>query len=206
MPETLDLRSYSVLYVRQIKEMAELFGFETRNKYNVLNESGAQVALAAEESQGFFGAIGRQFFGHWRQYTVKLYNPGLAILLELQHPFRLLFQRLDIIAPDGRKVGAIQERWSLLHKHFDLLDVTGQTILQVRSPLLKFWTFNFVRPDGRDVALVEKKWSGTLKEMFTDADNFRVQYSGREATNDEKLLILAAAIFIDLRYFERKAN
>lgn len=200
------LSRHSVLVVRQIKELAELIGFETRNKYQILTESGNQVAFAAEESQGMLGMMSRQMFGHWRDYTIRLLHPDLTPILELHHPFRFLLHRLRILAHDGTLLGAIQERWSFLHKHFDVLDTRGEAVFLVRSPLHKLWTFTFMQPDGQEAAVVNKQWSGALKEVFTDADNFRLEYIDRSLSNDQKLLILAAALFIDLRYFERKAR
>ena len=60
--------------------------------------------------------------------------------------------------------------------------------------------------DASELARVEKKWSGMLQEAFTDADRFRVAYDSPELNLDERTLVLAAAIFIDLQYFERKAQ
>src|SRR5258705_62258 len=60
--------------------------------------------------------------------------------------------------------------------------------------------------DGRELARVEKKWAGLLQEAFTDADRFRIAFESPELGLDERSLVLAAGIFIDLQYFERKAN
>jgi hypothetical protein len=49
------LRHHRRLMVRQRFEAAELFGFESRNKYDIVSESGAQVAFAAEQQKGFMG-------------------------------------------------------------------------------------------------------------------------------------------------------
>ncbi|MFM7601082.1 MAG: phospholipid scramblase-related protein [Pseudanabaena sp.] len=51
-----------------------------------------------------------------------------------------------------------------------------------------------------------KKWTGLSKELFTDADNFRVRFIDAKLTADEKLLLLAGAVFTDLLYFETKAS
>ena len=45
-----------------------------------------------------------------------------------------------------------------------------------------------------------------LQEAFTDADRFRVAFEAPELNLDERSLILAAGIFIDLQYFVRKAQ
>ena len=76
--------------------------------------------------------------------------------------------------------------------------------MEVRSPIWRIWTFPFLVGD-QEVARVEKKWSGVLREAFTDQDFF-VLKMGLGASADIRPLLLAAAIFIDLQYFERKAG
>lgn len=58
---------------------------------------------------------------------------------------------------------------------------------------------------GKEVARVEKRWSGLFNEVFTDKDNFRVTYL-EALTPNERALVLAASLFIDLQYFEREAS
>jgi uncharacterized protein YxjI len=100
----------------------------------------------------------------------------------------------------------LQQRFAWLNKKFDFLDTRGRVVMTMTSPLWKIWTFPIKKGD-RDVSVIEKKWSGLAKELFTDADNFRVRFSeSKLLTADDRLLLLAAAVFIDLLYFEAKAS
>jgi len=51
---------------------------------------------------------------------------------------------------------------------------------------------------------VKKKWSGLLTEAFTDKDNFAVELGNLD--ENQRRLVLAAAIYIDLMFFEKKAS
>jgi hypothetical protein len=53
---------------------------------------------------------------------------------------------------------------------------------------------------------VLKKWSGALTELFTDADSFRIEFEHPGISPDERALLLCAGVFIDMQYFEAKAN
>jgi uncharacterized protein YxjI len=193
------------LIIEQRHELAELIGFETRNKYVVTAEGGGMVAYAAEQQKGWSGILLRQFVGHWRTFDVSFYEPNREPALVAHHPFRWFFQRLEVATADGRNIGALQQRFALFSKRFDVADATGTVRMTVSSPLWRVWTFPF-KKGSKPVAVVAKKWSGLLAEGFTDKDRFRVEYQDPRLTADERLLVLAAAVFIDLQYFERKAK
>lgn len=205
MSEMLSIvQQSSELMIVQKRELAELIGFETRNKYSI-EVNGAPFAFAAEQGKGGLAFLARMFFGHWRQFEIHFFDNARQLVLRAVHPFRFFFQRLEVIAADGRPLGAIQQRWAFFSKRFDVRDPAERNLLTVSSPLWRPWTFAFER-DGQELARVEKKWSGMLREAFTDADRFRVVYQSHQLGLDERSLVLAAAIFIDLQYFEKKAD
>ncbi len=194
---------HNKIQVKQSFELFEVFNFETRNKYRISDEHGQPLAFAAEQNKGFWGFIGRQFLGHWRSFDILFYDNNRQLVVQGHHPFRWFFQRLEVRAPDGRPLGAVQLRWSIFTKSFDVYDSQDRLLFEVRSPLWKLWTFPFVR-GGREHARILKKWSGIGYEMFTDRDNFLVEFPEQELTGDERALVVAAAVYVDIMYFENK--
>jgi uncharacterized protein YxjI len=143
------------------------------------------------------------FVGHWRTFELHVFDGQRQLVLRAVHPFRILFQRLEVSAADGRYLGAVQQRFGLFTKRFDVEGPAGQPLMEMRSGLFSPWTFPFFRVE-QEVGRVEKRWSGLLRETFTDADTFRVAFGS--ASGDERALLLAAALFVDLQYFEQKAQ
>jgi len=188
----------------QKRELAELFGFETRNKYSI-EVNGAPFAFAAEQGKGGLAFFARMFLGHWRTFEIHFFDNARQLVFKAIHPFRFFFQRLEVWTANGRQIGAIQQRWAFFSKRFDVTDASGRLLLNVSSPIWRPWTFKFMR-DERELARVEKKWSGMLQEAFTDADRFRVAFESPELNLDERNLVLVAGVFIDLQYFEKKAD
>ena len=206
MSDLLDnLSTADQLMVRQRRELAELFGFESRNKYSITLSDGREIGFAAEQQKGFLGVLLRQLLGHWRTFEIHIFDSARQLALRAVHPFRLLFQRLEIYDAGGRLVGALQQRFALFSKRFDVLDAHDRVLMNVRSPFWRLWTFPFEKA-GRQVAVVEKKWTGLLAEAFTDKDTFRVALNDPSLTPQERQLVLAASLFVDLQYFERKAE
>ena len=192
------------LLVRQAHEIGEWFGFETRNEYQILDETGQTIGFAAEQQKGFLGFILRQCLGHWRRFDLSFFTADGEPFFRAHHPFRLFLQRLEIYDDDYRMIGAVQQRFSILNKRLDIQNVEGLTIMEVCSPIWRLWTFPFEH-NGRSVASVSKKWSGAFFEFFTDKDKFLVEYQDESTNENERKLILAAALFIDLKYFEEKS-
>jgi uncharacterized protein YxjI len=202
---TLSLAPYRTLVISQRIELGEFFGFETRNKYQILDETKQPVAFAAEQQKGIFGFLLRQVIGHWRPFTLSFFTPDRQAFMTAHHPFRFFFQRLEVVDAQGLNLGAIQQRFAIFTKRFDVENERGTVVMTVSSPIWKIWTFPFLR-DGKQVAAIKKKWSGALSEIFTDKDNFIVEFESPLLTENERRLILAAALFVDLQYFENKAG
>jgi hypothetical protein len=196
-----NLKEARRLKVRQLFEGYELFGFETRNKYQVINDSGELLAYAAEEKTGVRGIVFRHFFGHWRPFNVWLYDAERAQSYKLHFPFRWFLKTLFVSDSQGRRRGYLQQRFALFRKKFDAYDAQGKIIARINSSLFRFWTFEFIQR-GKRVATIQKKWSGSLTELFTDKDNFVISYADPKLSVDEKIIMLSTCFMVDIIYFE----
>jgi len=200
-----ELSQVRELYIHQKKELAELFGFETRNKYVICDQNNHELFFAAEQQKGLAGFFMRQFLGHWRSYEISIFDRQKNLVLRATHPFRFFFQRLEVYTSQGVLLGALQGRFAFFCRKFDFEDAHGRLLAQVSSPWYKFWTFPIMKKN-KEVAMVKKKWSGFFSEVFTDGDKFHISFLETTLELDLKKLIMAAGLFIDLQYFERKAS
>jgi len=200
---SFDLTQTKTVLIRQVHELGEWFGFETRNKYQIMDQEKVVIGYAAEQQKGILGFIFRQYLGHWRKFDVHFFTATRELALIGHHPFRWFFQRVEVRDANEKFIGAIQQRFSILTKRFDIENERGITIMEVSSPLWKLWTFTFMHR-GSKIAEVKKKWSGFLSEAFTDKDNFSVEFIPTTMTASEKILVMSSSIFIDLLYFEKK--
>jgi uncharacterized protein YxjI len=201
----LDLTKHKEVFITQKFEIMEMLSVETRNRYRISDAAGKPIGYAAEEQTGIVGFVMRQIFGHWRSFEVHFYNNARQEVLHAVHPFRFYFSRLDVYNAKQQLIGAVQKQFSILSKKFTIEDGHGVTVMEVSSPLWKMWTFPFTH-NGETVASINKKWSGLLSEAFTDRDNFQVQFNSVGLGNDARSVILAAAIYVDLTYFEKKGG
>ncbi len=190
-------------FVRQKKEWTEiLVDLETRNQYQVLDVEQQEVGTISEVSSGIGAFFKRNVFGSHRSLDVRVHDADGSAVLRLERPWFFFFSSLDVLAEGGARLGRIQRRFGLLHKKYDLLDAHGRRFARVSSPIWRLWTFPVRHENGRAEAEISKKWGGLLREVFADADVFRVAVESGDWTASERWVLFAAAISIDFDFFE----
>lgn len=201
----MKLLNHPQIFVQQKRELAELIGFETRNKYQILDQQKNIIGFCAEQQKGLLGMLLRQLLGHWRSFELHFFDANRQQVLVSKHPFRFIFQEFEIINNQGVVLGSVKQRFGIFKKKFDVHNSKGDVIFEMRSGFFNIWTFPFFDLQGQMAALIQKKWSGMLKELFLDADNFMIEFKSQNLTENERLIMLACSVFTDLQYFERKS-
>lgn len=194
-----NLKQANSLVVQQKKEWGEILtGFETKNKYAILDASGRQLYLVAEESS----LLPRLLLKNFRPFTMHVLSTQGNPVLKLVRPFRFYFHEITVLDASGKTLGKIRKEFSILSKQFTVEDSMGMEICRIYGPLFHPWTFRIMKHDT-ETGKITKKWSGLGKEMFTDADNFNITFPP-DADTDQKGVLLGALFLIDMLYFERK--
>lgn len=193
------------LVIRQVKEWSEiLVGYEARNRYEVRDEAGREVAQVIEVGSGLGRWLGRQFLGRCRKATLHVLEPGGGEIARMEKPFRWWFQEIEL-HQDGRFAGRIVRRFALLADRFALLSAEGAELLAIERGFLDHFRFRGtfrVRIGGLEVAHITKEWRGLFGEWFTDADTFGIRYLGDDLDPAVRKLLLAATFLIDFTCFE----
>ena len=198
------------LFIHQIKEWIEIaLDWETSNKYEITSEKNERLGLIAERSGGFWTFLSRSFLRSHRPLQIDVFNTQGKVLFQFRRKFFFFFSDLlvqEVKSQGGRVredvLGHVHRRFGILFKKYDLLDETGKLFAQVKAPIWRLWTFPLLDPVGQQRGQISKKWQGVLKEMFTDADRFLVDYGEHHWTLNQRTVILAAAISIDFDFFE----
>jgi hypothetical protein len=190
------------LVISQKKEWGEIFtGFETKNKYMVLDSTGRELYMAIEEGGS---AILRLFLKALRPFEINVRRLDHQLVIRLKRPFRFFFHELDVYDAKDNLLGSLKREFSLLRRIYSVFDGNGRRIFQLFGPILHPWTFE-IRDNSKEYGKITKKWSGLLKEGFTDADNFGVTFPN-VWSNERKGLFLGAVFLIDFVHFEDKGN
>jgi uncharacterized protein YxjI len=193
------------LVIRQRKELVEVFtNFETKNRYEIDMPDGRTILYAQEQGSGAWDFLRRSFLNTMRPFHIELSDERGQDVMHLRRPWRWIFSRLDVLDGNGMPLGAIEQTFELFARRFSVLDTSGAELATLHGPFFRPWTFR-VMVAGQEVGKITKQWSGLLREAFTDADTFGVQY-GPGMNPQLRALALAATFLIDFLYFERKSK
>jgi hypothetical protein len=191
------------LVVQQKKNWGEvLVGLEAKNKYSVLDTGGNELYFAAETGGGMLAFALRQFMGSMRPFTLELFDNREQGVLKLVRPFKFYFHQVAISDGSGNVLGTVRRQWSWLRRIYTVHDSQGAQLFTLFGPILKPWTFNVMRQETQ-IGAIRKKWSGLLKEAFTNADNFGIEWPV-DLGESHKALLLGAVFLIDFVHFEAR--
>lgn len=192
-----------LLIVRQIKEWVEIIiDFETRNQYEILSENGERHAFVIERHQGLLSTLARIFLRSHRPLEIDVLDNQSSSLFQLSRKFFFFFSDLFITDSNHQNIGSIHRRFGIIYKKYDLHDKLGNVFAHVKAPIWRLWTFPVTDTDGRDAGKITKKWQGLLKEAFSDADSFVVEYGDKAWSTNQRLVLLFTAVSIDFDFFE----
>lgn len=198
--------SSSSMIVQQLKEWVEIIShIETRNKYEILSPLGDKIAFAAEDGGGFGRTVLRMWLQTRRPLDIHIVDPTGKQVIELTRPFFFFFSNMAIRGPEATVIGRAKKRFGIIYKKYDLCIGEEEVFARIKAPLWRLWTFQVYDLQGNPIAAITKKWGGVLKEVFTDSDRFEVQFP-EQATSEQKAVLLASALSIDLDYFEENAG
>jgi uncharacterized protein YxjI len=196
------LQGYPDLFIRQRKELVEiLVDWEMGNQYTILDAEQNELAYVAEKKGGIWSFFRRGFLRSHRPLEIAVVDRAGERALDLTRPFFFLFSSLDVTS-GGRSLGRVERRFGVLYKRYDLIDATTVCFARVKAPRWRLWTFPVEGEDGASTSTISKKWGGVLREAFTDADTYRVEFGDARWTEEQRAVILAAAISIDFDFFE----
>lgn len=201
--ETL-LKSNRLTIDQHSREWYEiLLNWEQANEYAISDGQGRHRGWVVEQGRGFKAALRRVFLGSHRPLVLAVFSTFRdEVILELRRPFYFFLSTMDVVTPEGRKLGTIEHQLTLLRRTYTLRDPSGREFAKIVSPLMKIWTFPVYDQFGEQRGVITKKWAGVGQEWFTDADKFGLQFTNDNWSLDQRACVFAAALTIDFDFFE----
>uniref|UniRef100_A0A4W5KUP3 Phospholipid scramblase n=1 Tax=Hucho hucho TaxID=62062 RepID=A0A4W5KUP3_9TELE len=119
----------------------------------------------------------------------------------------LPLSQLEVQAPPGNTVGYVVQQWHPFSPKFIIENEHREAVLRLHGPFCG-WSclpdvdFEIVTMDEVDkIGKISKQWTGLLREAFTDADNFGIQFP-MDLDVKMKAVMIGACFLIDFMFFE----
>merc|ERR1719500_2228285 len=204
------------LLIKQKVEVLEVVtGIETANKYEVLNSMGQHVYKAKEDSD----CCTRYFCSSNRCLEMNITDLTGQEVIHLNRPLRCdmccfpcCLQEMEVSSPPGTIIGTISQQWSIFNQKLLIKDEMGRPVFRIEGPC---WTGSCCGSDvefkvlclekDEQVGKITKQWTGLAEEMFTDADNFGINFP-LDLDVKLKATLLGALFLIDYMFFEETEN
>ncbi|KAL2804493.1 phospholipid scramblase 1 isoform 2, partial [Daubentonia madagascariensis] len=174
-----------LLIHQQIELLEVLTGFETNNKYEIKNSLGQRVYFAVEDTD----FCTRNCCGPSRPFTLRILDNMGKEVITLERPLRCsscccpcCLQEIEIQAPPGVPVGYVTQTWHPCLPKFTIQNEKREDVLKITGPCIVCSCcadidFEIKSLDEQIlVGKISKQWTGILREAFTDADNFGIQF------------------------------
>ena len=206
------LRQVNQLLVHQQVELFEVFtGFEMNNKYEIKNSLGQVIYFAAEDTD----CCTRNYCGPRRPFDMRIFDNSWREVIHLERPYRCrglvwfcCLQEITIFSPPGCVIGSVKQQCDLIcYPKFEVCNEHGQCVLKIEGPCVTCNCCNDVEflvltLTGQVIGKISKQWSGLVKEYFTDADMFGIQFP-IDLDVKTKACLLGAVFLIDFMFFQR---
>ncbi|KAM9316492.1 phospholipid scramblase 1-like [Gastrophryne carolinensis] len=199
-----------VLVHQQVELLEALLGYEENNKYEIKNSMGQRVYFAAEQND----CCTRNFIGPSRPFVITIIDNSGREVIRVSRPFRCslccfpcCLQKLEVEAPPGTTIGYVKQNWHPFLPKFTIQNEKEEDVMKIRGPFVPCSCCSDVNFELKSldetsvIGRISKQWTGLIKEAFTDADNFGVQFP-MDLDVKMKAVVIGACFLIDFMYFE----
>jgi hypothetical protein len=213
----------SKIMVKQEFALMEMCGCEAKNRYRVSvpkgEEEGPEVFLYVSEESSCFQ---RLCCSVNRALTLNVHqgsNKEGTVVQAMHKPFHCqgcCCMRPKFMvwagAKDSKLVGSVEDPWRCCAMDQQILDEQGKLVYTTNGSICQLGLYcpfcaavDFeVKKDGTKVGMISKR-PMTFCECFKKTNRFIIDFPS-EANNVEKRMVFAAAMLIDLEYFEQNKN
>ncbi|XP_062850230.1 phospholipid scramblase 2-like [Trichomycterus rosablanca] len=200
-----------ILIHQKVELLEAIIGFETNNQYEIKNSLGQKIYKAKEKND----CCTRLCCGALRSFDMKIKDASDREVIRLIRPYRCAscwfpccLQEMEVQAPPGTTIGYVSQDWHPCYPKFSIKGANKETLMKLDGPCLACnccGDVNFelkTKDGGTPIGRVSKQWSGLLKEAFTDADNFGIQFP-MDLDVKMKAVLMGACFLIDFMFFEK---
>lgn len=184
-----------------IDEKVNFFKFE--NAYTVYNDKGENIGAIKQKISAGQKVLRLLINKAMLPFELEIRNANGGLEASISRGWTFWMSRILIKDAHGQHIGSIKQKFKILKPTFKILD-RGDMVIGRISGDWKAWNFVIADAQERQIGAISKKWAGAVKEIFTTADKYNVTINPDYSDKNNKIVILAGAITIDMVLKESK--
>ena len=136
-------------------------------------------------------------------FKLEIKDNNGVLLACISRGWTFFMSKIVVSSGDSRTVGIVKQKFKIFKPTFKIFDHEEKQIAEISGDW-KAWKFVIKDESGSQIGTISKKWAGALQEIFTTADKYLVNIDPSYANMRNKVVILSAAITIDMILKESK--
>jgi uncharacterized protein YxjI len=180
-----------------IDEKVQFFKFE--NVYKVYDNTGTPAGMIVQKVPGWHKVLRLFLKKTILPFVLQIIDNNEKVLVTISRGWTFWMSTITISdgEGEGNVLGYIKQKFRFIKPFFRIYDAASAEIGQIRGDW-KAWNFTITDTTGNEIGIIHKKWAGIAKELFTSADKYNVTIQPRFAEDQNKIIIVSAAITIDM--------
>ena len=184
-----------------IDEKVNAFKFE--NEYKVFDEENNQIGAINQRLTGGQKLLRILINKAMLPFTLDIVDTNGSVLAKIQRGWTFFMSKISIVDDNGNTIGFIKQKFKLFKPTFEILAENNEPIGKITGDW-KAWDFKIFDDKEFQIGTVNKKWAGFMKEAFTTADKYVVNFDSKHLSKEHRIAMLASAITIDMVLKEAK--
>lgn len=130
-------------------------------------------------------------------FSLEIRDNNGNILAVISRGWTFFTSTIKIENIGGAELGYVKQKWQFLKFKFIVIDNNQRNVATLSSDIR---ANQFIVKDSNNqmACLITKKWKGVIKEAFSNSNKYSIIFEKSFDNINNKLLILSAAITIDL--------
>lgn len=168
-----------------------------KNRYNVFDDQGQNIGTISQKMSFGDKLLRLIIKKSMLPFSLEIRNNNDQLEVTISRGWTLFLSKITIYDGQEKNIGTIKQKFKLFKPTFKIFNTSEHQIAEINGDW-KAWNFKITDPSGNQIGTISKKWGGAMKELFTTADKYNVNIDTNYSNNENKIIILAGAITIDM--------
>ncbi len=184
-----------------IDQKVNYFKFE--NSYQIYNDKGENIGAVKQKLSTGEKILHMLINKKMQPFYLEIQNLNNGVEFTVSRGWTFWMSKIIINDAHGALIGSIRQKFAFFRTKFFIFDKSENQIAEMRGDW-KAWDFKITDMNDIQLGSINKKWAGVAKEFFTSADKYNVTIEPSFSKKENKIILLAGAVAIDMVLKESK--